>query len=500
MQLLNSALVLALAGIANAAPTPDSNHLQRPPHLDAEMIAALKVLGKSPSDFRMPGSLPNPHAPAGSDQLEGIDHIVMVMFENHSYDNIWGTLERPDAEGFPLDPRTGKPSATNKFENGTILHAYEMPMTCIRTPGTSAPTQNWVSSHLQYDNGSLDGFVTGNGVKPISMGYFTPEQLPFTHSIGKVFPIADRFFCSVLGQTWPNRMYLIGGTSLGVVNTGQNLTGLPVVDTIFDRLTQYGVSWKNYVAGWGQPNGLATIRLFPGDNALGQEHGRPLQEFFTDAAAGTLPSFTFLDLNGTTQSQENPQNVVVGEAVMSDIVQALGASPLWSKTLLIINYDEHGGYYDHVAPPVALAPDNITPNPPAGAFQYEGYKRYGFRVPAVVISPWAKKNHVSHVVYDHTSILAFIEKKWNLPALTYRDANANDMMDFIDLGALKARRMNFPSMKALKLSPPGNTTAALACSARTDVIVTPASAYEFPKTEPSRPWWWPFPLPWPLIR
>lgn len=127
-----------------------------------------------------------------------------------------------------------------------------MPETCVRTPGSMAPTQNWVSSHLQYDNGSMDGFVTGNGVKPISMGYFTPEQLPFTHSIGKVFPIGDHFFCSVLGQTWPNRMYLIAGTSLGIVNTGQNLTGLPVVDTIFDRLDKHGISWKNYVAGFGQ--------------------------------------------------------------------------------------------------------------------------------------------------------------------------------------------------------------------------------------------------------
>lgn len=255
MQLLNSALVLALAGMVNGFPAPDSAHLPYPgpaPALDAETLAALKALGKTAKDFRMPGSLPNPHAPAGSDQLEGIDHIVMLMMENHSYDNIWGTLDRPDADGFPLDPHTGKPSATNAFANGTLLHAYELPMTCIRTPGSSAPTQNWVSSHLQFNNGSMDGFVTGNGPKPISMGYFTPEQLPFTHSIGRTFPIGDRFFCSVLGQTWPNRMYLIGATSLGIVDTGQNLTGLPVVDTIFDRLDQHGISWRNYVSGFGQ--------------------------------------------------------------------------------------------------------------------------------------------------------------------------------------------------------------------------------------------------------
>lgn len=255
MYLLSPVAVLALLGTVSGIPTTNNGPSSRPdppPHLDASMLDALRVLGKSSKDFRLPGSLPNPKKPAGSDGLPGIDHIVVLMMENHSYDNIWGTLDRPDAEGFPIDHKTGKPSPTNKFANGTILHAWEIPETCQRTPGTDAPTQNWVSSHLQYDNGSMDGFVTGNGVKPISMGYFTKDKLPFTHSIGEIFPIGDRYFCSVLGQTWPNRMYFIAGTSVGIVNTGQNLTGLPVVDTIFDRLNQYKISWRNYVVGFGQ--------------------------------------------------------------------------------------------------------------------------------------------------------------------------------------------------------------------------------------------------------
>ena len=230
-----------------------------------------------------------------------------------------------------------------------------------------------------------------------------------------------------------------------------------------------------------RPDALATLDLFASNIPLGIKNGRTIEQFFVDAAAGNLPSFTFIDLNGTTQSQEAPQNMVVGEAILSDIVQALGSSPQWSKTLMIVNYDEHGGYYDHVPPPQALAPDSIPPNPPAGDFQYEGYRRYGFRVPSVVISPWAKKNHVSHMVYDHTSILAFLEHKWNLPALTYRDANANNMLDFVDLEALRHGRMNFPSMKELNLSPPGNTTAALACSFTTEDVFPPPDAYENPK-------------------
>jgi phospholipase C len=249
MHLLDSALALALVGFAAAFPTS----------LDPEMIAALKVLGKTPSDFRLPGSLPDPNKPAGTDLLPGIEHIVMIMFENHSFDNIWGTLDRPDVDGFPIDKLTGKPAAANQFANGTILHAYPMPMTCQRTPGADGPTQNWGSTHLQMNNGANDGFVLANGADPdgdktIAMGYWTPEQLPFTHDIGKIFPICDRWFGSVPGQTWPNRMYLIGGTSAGITSTGQSFTGtlVPNTTSFFDTLNQFNISWTDYVPGFGQ--------------------------------------------------------------------------------------------------------------------------------------------------------------------------------------------------------------------------------------------------------
>ena len=249
MHLLDSALVLALVGFAAGLPTS----------LDPEMVAALEVLGKTSSDLRLPGSLPCPDKPAGTDLLPGIEHIIMIMFENHSYDNIWGTLDRPDADGLPIDKATGKPSTSNQFANGTILHSYPMPMTCQRTPGADGPTQNWGSTHLQMDNGANDGFVIANGADPngdktISMGYFTPEQLPFTHSIGQIFPICDRWFGSAPGQTWPNRMYLIGGTSAGITSTGQSFNGtlVPETTSFFDTLNQFNISWRNYVPAFGQ--------------------------------------------------------------------------------------------------------------------------------------------------------------------------------------------------------------------------------------------------------
>jgi phospholipase C len=263
---------------------------------------------------------------------------------------------------------------------------------------------------------------------------------------------------------------LIAGTSAGMtddIGTGafnavQDAT-LPLPaggTTIFNQLDLHGISWANYVVNY--PTG-ATPLLFPANDA-GTEavHHKPFDQFLTDAAAGVLPAFSLLDPDYSTQSQENPQNIVVGEAVLAKVVDALGQSPLWQRTLFVLVYDEHGGYYDHVPPPPAIPPDSIPPVVQPTESTYDGFARFGFRVPSVIVSAYAKPNHVSHVVYDHTSILAMVERKWNLPALTYRDANANDLTDFLDLHALKSGRPTFPRLPGL--AAPGDTPAALSCS------------------------------------
>jgi phospholipase C len=342
-----------------------------------------------------------------------------------------------------------------------------MPTTC-QLPST--PSQEWLASHTAYDDGKMDGFVRtpisstdATIVGGVAMGYWTGADLPFTYSLARAFPIADRWFCSVLGQTYPNRRYLIAGTSAGMTDDG-GLSDLslviPAAGTIFNRLDSYGISWTNYVASY--PTG-ATPELFPVNDGVPEAgHHAPFGQFFTDAAAGTLPAFSFLDPDYSTQSQENPQNIVAGEALLAQVVQAVGTSPLWPRTLLVLNYDEHGGYYDHVPPPPALVPDAIPPIVQPGEQLYEGFARYGIRVPALVVSPYARRDHVSHVLYDHTSVLAMVERKWNLPALTYRDANANDLTDFLDLGALARGKPTFPALPPL--AAPGDTAAALACS------------------------------------
>jgi phospholipase C len=166
-----------------------------------------------------------------------------------------------------------------------------------------------------------------------------------------------------------------------------------------------------------------------------------------------LPAFSKVEPNSDTQSEENPQDIQFGDQFVAQVVNAVMSSPNWPKTMLIWTYDEHGGYYDHVPPPAAVPPDDVPPmlkadDPPGG------FDRYGFRVPCAVLSPYAKKNYVSHTVYDHTSILKTIETKWNLPALTRRDANAHSLLDMVDLHAspafLTPPRLPAPPDPALK--------------------------------------------------
>ncbi|HEY1990364.1 MAG TPA: alkaline phosphatase family protein [Acidimicrobiales bacterium] len=450
---------------------------------------ALAVLGKT--SLRTPGSLPFPKLPPGTDTMPEIEHIVVCMLENHSYDNFFGMLGRapgqtPRGDGYVIDDPTptafnpyGTPTFTNPYANGDTQLSFHMPSTCQNTGG---PGQEWKTSHDSYAGGACNGFVT-SASGPVSMGYWTGADLPFTYSLANTFPIGDRWFCSLLGQTDPNRRFLIAATSMGMTDDVGTSEGNLIPDislllpslagTIFDVLSEHGISWLDYATSY--PLG-ATAALYPVNDLEALIAQTPIQQFFTNCAAGTLPKFCIVDMDYSTQSQENPQNIVVGETFLASVVKAIGASPNWKKTLLIINYDEHGGYFDHVPPPVALPPDGVPPLVQPGESSYEGFARYGFRVPSVVVSPYAKPNYVSHAVYDHTSILAMIERKWNLPALSYRDANANDLSDFLDLDAMKSGEPTFSPSAIAGLPPSGENSSSLACSSRAPAKIPPAGS------------------------
>jgi phospholipase C len=369
--------------------------------------------------LRRPGSLPYPGLRAGTDTIPQVKHIVVLMMENHSYDNHLGMLGRAGADGFTLGS-DGRPTAVNPYADGRLQHAFRMPTTCQLS---GHPSQAWADSHTQLDGGKLDGFVKSRS-GPVSMGYWERADLPFYYSMASVFPIADRYFCSVLGQTFPNRRYLMAATSMGMINdTVPDPFGYPKNGTIFDRLHNAGVTWRDYFST------LPTLGLFPRLLVKYPGHLATVSHFFSDAKAGRLPGFSLVEPNFGSQSEEDPQNIALGEQFAARVVNAVMQGPGWKNTLLIWTFDEHGGYYDHVVPPPAIAPDNIAPRGPA----FTGFRQYGFRVPCAVISPWARPGYVSHQVFDHTSICALVEAKWNLPAMTYRDANARNMLDMVDL-------------------------------------------------------------------
>jgi len=404
------------------------------------------------SEWRKVGSLPDPSKPEGTDLIPEIDHIVVVMQENHSFDSYFGMLGRGD--GYTLDGR-GQPINSNPY-GSKYLKVWHATDPC--QPG--GVDQSWNNSHVQYDGGTNQGFANSHaGVA--AMSYYDGSDIPFYWSLGRTFPLCDRYFSSVLGQTYPNRRFMMAGSAWGLVNSDSAELVNPAPNgTIFDRLDAHGISWKGYKAL------VSTLLIIP--TIVGKDPADvvDISQFHSDAAAGTLPAVSFVDSNVLTEDEENPQDLQLGEAFVASIVSSVLSGPKWERTMLIWTYDEGGGYYDHVPPPPAIPPDGILPKLATGD-QAGLYDRYGFRVPTVVVSGRSRKNHVSHTIYDHTSILRTIENKWNIGALSMRDANAHDLFDCLDLTGTP------PFAEPPRLAQPANTTGVSACTAR---LANPATA------------------------
>ncbi len=370
-----------------------------------------------------------------------IEYFTVVMMENHSFDNLLGMLGRGDC--FAKGPN-GQPTVTLPDGHGNLVRAFHMPSECQ----TNGVGQNWNLAHHSLVNGNR-GFVEGSTGEAV--GYFLGDDLPFTWDMARIFPIADRWFSSLLGQTDPNRRYLMAGTSLGQVADQLN-NELPPNGTIFDILNRYGVTWKDYYSNVSSIGVWLPLLSKPAITA----NINTVDQYYSDAAAGTLPQFSFVEPNYTVSSEENPQDIQFGDQFLASIVNAMMSGPQWKRSMLIWTYDEWGGWYDHVTPPAAIPPDNISPvlspNQVSGRFN-----QYGFRVPAGVVSPYSRHDFVSHTVYDHTSVLKTLERKWNLPALTRRDANASDLFDMVDLQSPPAFAAP-PSLKA-----PANPTLSKGC-------------------------------------
>jgi phospholipase C len=372
-----------------------------------------------------PDSLPFPDLPAGHESMPEINHVVVLMMENRSFDNLLGLVPFAVAGRAGIDGlarRHGRLTNFNRDVSGAKVFANVAPSPC---PSTGL-RQDWNASHQSYNGGRNDGFVRATG--PVAMDVLDDGLMPFTYSLARHFPIGQRFFSSVLAQTAPNRRFLFTGTASGIIATNSLTYSVPATNgTIFDRLDAHHIDWANYYQNVPSMRIVPDLVTRPGRS----QRLRHFSEFAPDVRGGRLPQFTLIDPNYTTTSEEDPQDVQVGERFVAQVVDELVNAPTWKRTALFINYDEGGGYYDHVPPPRAIKPDSTAPMLAHGDIP-GAYDRYGFRVPLFVVSPWARANYVSNIVQDHTSILAFIERKWNLPAMTFRDATAHPMTDYFD--------------------------------------------------------------------
>ncbi len=365
-----------------------------------------------PGRIGQPGDRPDPRRPEGDDLLPQIEHIVIYMQENHSYDSYLGAFHRGD--GYCM--RHGVPTNSNLLPDGRELRAFRAPSTCQLGQGVS---QSWNATHTQIDRGRMDGFLRDGNTN--AMQYWDGTDLPFYWSLADTFPFCDRWFASAPAQTFPNRQYLQAATCQDLISTDVGKVIAmphPAGGTIWEKLSSHGISWLDYAFD------LPDIALFPKLLGTDADKIRTFPQFLADCQAGTLPSVSIVSPGTTAYSEENPADVQLGEAYSASVINAVMHSPAWPRTVLLFMYDEHGGYYDHVPPPRSIPPDDIKPAVAPAPGAPAEWTSYGLRVPAFVISPFARRNYVSHVVHDHTSVLRFIETKFNLGALTRRDANA----------------------------------------------------------------------------
>ncbi|TKC94707.1 phospholipase C [Polyangium fumosum] len=376
-----------------------------------------------------------------------IDHIVVAMMENRSFDHY---LQKIGDVG--IDADVAPEGFTNLDPDGNPIAPFPLEQHCFVDTAHS-----WGAIKQQIAGGAMSGFVTTNeGAHELpmngdlsmllgrrAMGYYTEADLPLVYWLAKNFSIGDRYFASAPTATWPNRMFMHAATSFGLKS---NDFPQGVTSTLVDYLNKRKISWRFYYEN--TPTFAMFIERYL---ELRQEENRfvPMSQFFTDAAEGKLPQVAFIDPDGTSSGQMDhtdehpPTPATLGQNWLAEAIAALVASPHWSRSAMFINYDEHGGLYDHVPPPKACAPDDRELDDTDRAV----FESYGVRVPFFVVSPYAKKGYVSHDVYDHTSVVRFIEARFQIPALTHRDANALAPWDVFDFKSTPAKELpNVPNV------------------------------------------------------
>jgi phospholipase C len=367
---------------------------------------------------------------------DSIEHVILLALENRSFDQMLGSL---GALGLAIDGAS--PTNVNAGRTGT----YSQQPTIVRQMRLDPMHElAHVARQLAGGNG---GFIAdfedhyGSSVtdddRRAVMGYYPPRFLPALHRLALDFTVCDRWFSSVPGPTWPNRFFLLSGTSNGRISMpgddNRDFTwrdwNAQDQDTIFDRLNERGIHWKSYFHDIPQSS-MLTHQWQPHNAA----RYFSIDEFYRDAAgrADDFPQFSFVEPNfmGFDENDDHPpHDIMKAERLVAHVYNAVRANPaLWQSTLLVVLFDEHGGFYDHVPPPAAVPPDGNT-------LQYT-FDRLGLRVPALLISPWVDRR-VEKTEFDHTSLLKYLIDKWGLGPLGQRTAQANSIAVALTRSALR---------------------------------------------------------------
>lgn len=359
---------------------------------------------------------------------KAIKHVVLLMLENRSFDQMLGCLQAvfPDLDGVDassLSPRFNVDSSGNKV--------YQAPTTeqqLVRDPAhETVDVLNQLANHSSGFVRNFEANVKGNTSKDRRnvMGYYPLDFLPALHQLGRNFTVCDRWYSSMPGPTWPNRFFALTGTSQGRVLMPGGLRDLRPVEivaqdqnTVFDRLNEAGRTSRIYYYDFPVSLVLSHQR-----HPANLTNYSLIQNFFSDARVEEgFPDFVFIEpkyLGADQNDNHPPHNIFKAEKLVADVYNAIRSNlALWESSLLLITYDEHGGFYDHVEPPTATSPDSHR--------EEWTFDRLGVRVPALVVSPWVGAG-VSHVEFDHTSLLKYLTDKWELGFLGQRTAAANSL-------------------------------------------------------------------------
>ena len=379
-----------------------------------------------------------------------IDNIIVIVEQNHTFDSYFGRY--PGANGFnnvtkfPIDPVTNAP-----VEPSVSVEGLRERLAASASPGSELLSNGRGAALDAFNDGAMDGFVAAQVKRglddELAMSYFYGEDVRGLWDIADQFVLFDNYFSSVLGDSLPNMLYLISGTSFGLNRGSPNTLKFLAnneVPTVFDQLQEAGISWKYYIGNLdrvSEEKVLSGAYLDPEEARPSQIYWVPLlvmprfwtdpemrsrivsqEQFFIDATRGELPSVSFVLPSPTDHPLTPP---AISQRRLLSLINAVAKSPQWWRSAIFITWDEWGGFYDHVPPPQV---DELG---------------LGFRVPGLLVSPWAKPGYISSVLYDHTSILKFISNRFGLPPLSERQEAANSFEDAFDFESPPLERPSF---------------------------------------------------------